>query len=341
MPPSQTTPSAPPPLRRLAPRGVLVVGASGFIGSRLVRSLAADPGIGQVRAADLRAPQTPLPAGVDFQIWDVRGPAPAGLADGLDLIVNLAAVHRTPGHPPEAYYETNIAGAQNTCELAEAAQVPALAFTSSISVYGSGERVMDESTPPDPGTHYGRSKLLAEQCYRAWGRRRPGRKLVIVRPAVVFGPGEQGNYTRLAAALRGGYFVYPGRRDTVKSGGSVDELIRSLRFALQHPDPEILYNFAFPEPPTTEAIVQALCAVTGWRARPPAIPLPLLMAIGAAGEVFDRLGWSNPFHRDRIRKLVESTRVDPGWLRAQGFQFHEDLTVALAKWRDESDGRFV
>src|SRR5690606_6148915 len=133
------------------------------------------------------------------------------------LIYNFAAVHTTPGHEDWEYYWTNVRGAIEVCRFAERVGASRLFFTSTMSVYGPQEEPVDEDTVPRPVNAYGKSKLLAERIHEDWQAARPDRRLVVVRPAVIFGEGEGGNFTRLAGLLRRGLFVYPGRRDTIKA----------------------------------------------------------------------------------------------------------------------------
>lgn len=324
--------------RIMTKNGVVVLGASGFIGTRLVASLAARPEV-QVKALDILPPRARV-TGVSYVDADVRLPIPGEVGEGARLIYNLAAVHRTPGHPENEYYDTNIAGAINTVALAEACDIRTIVFTSSISVYGPCEDAVDEASPLRPYSSYGRSKRLAEMIHRQWLDHGPGRKLIIVRPGVVFGPGERGNYTHLAKALRGGYFVFPGRRDTVKSGGYVDELLKTFDFALSRPDPSILYNFAYPDPSTTQAIVETFGRVTGRKSTPLTVPLAPMLLAALVFEIAAALGVKSAIHRERIMKLVQSTRITPGWLQANGYQFSTNLEAALRQWSDETGGRF-
>ncbi len=317
---------------------LVVFGASGFIGTRLVQRLnEAHPG--RVRAVDILPPRRRL-EGVTYETHDVREPLPEALGVGASTFYNLAAVHRTPGHPFPEYYETNVLGALNVTALAEATRVDRIVFTSSISVYGPSENLLDEASPLKPVSAYGHSKRMAEVIHRQWQGFSPRRKLVIVRPGVVFGPGERGNYTHLAKALRGGYFVYPGRRDAIKSGGYVDELLRCLDFALDQDDPSILFNFAYPAQSTTEDIVKTFGRVAGLKARPPTIPTFAMLAAATGFEVLNAVGLKNPIHRERILKLVQSTKIEPGWLKARGYDFSTDLESALTRWRDETGGSF-
>lgn len=214
-------------------------------------------------------------------------------------------------------------------------------FTSSISVYGPSEDTVQENSPLRPVSHYGRSKQLAEEVHEQWLRQGDGRQLTVVRPGVVFGPGEGGNYTQLAKALKRGYFFYPGRRDAIKSGGYVDELLRTMRFALERDQGYTLYNFAYPELSTAEDIVATFSKVTGRKSNPPTLPLAPMLLAASLFEAADAVGIKNWIHRDRVRKLAQSTKVAPGWLQANAYPFATNLQSALENWYVETDGRFV
>ena len=316
----------------------LVTGASGFIGTRLVQRLAS---VGRrVRALDIVAPRSVLP-GIEYCTADVRRALPLDLGRDVSVIYNLAAVHKTPGHPAQAYYDTNVNGATYVTALARGCGIAKIVFTSSISVYGPCEARVSEGTHPAPTSDYGKSKLMAEGIHRQWQARDDANRLVIVRPGVVFGPGEGGNFTRLARALRWGYFAYPGRRDTIKACGHVDELLGALDFALSRDEARILFNFAYPDEATLEQIVGAFGAVAGYGAARPSVPLALMMKMAGLFEALNGAGLRNPIHTDRILKLVQSTRVAPVWLTQQGYGFKTDLRRALQVWRDETGGAFV
>ncbi|MDB5444853.1 MAG: 3-beta hydroxysteroid dehydrogenase [Phenylobacterium sp.] len=315
----------------------VVLGASGFVGTRLVRRLS-EQGV-SVAAVDI-APPRERRAGVDYITADVREPLGVEIGLGAKTLYNLAAVHRTPGHPAHEYYETNIMGAANATELADACGIGLVVFTSSISVYGPSEMVVTEQSPLQPTSDYGRSKRMAEIVHRKWMEAEQGRRLVIARPGVIFGPGERGNYTNLARALRRRLFAYPGRRDTVKSGGHVDELLRCIEFAISKCKREVLFNFAFPDESTTEEIVGAFSRIAGYPSAHPTIPVAPLLAAASLFEAADALGIQNPIHRERVMKLFNSTRVGPAWLLANGYEFEDNLETALAGWAKETAGRF-
>jgi nucleoside-diphosphate-sugar epimerase len=310
----------------------MVTGASGFIGTRLVSKLASAGH--NVVAVDIDPPRATLP-GVRYERADVREALSSELAQGVETIYNFAAVHRTPGHLPHEYYQANVLGALNVTALAEASDVNRIVFTSSISVYGPSEIPLTEQMPLKPTSDYGRSKWMAELIHRRWRAAGPNRKLIVVRPGVVFGPGERGNYTHLVRALRRGYFVYPGRTDVVKGGGFVDELLHTLDFAIAHAELEITYNFAYPYGATTREIIQTIAELEKLRANYPVVPLLFLQAVARASIARALFGARSPFHPDRVAKLVTSTSVAPAWLLNQNYCFQSDLRSGIERWLEE------
>ncbi|HWC35181.1 MAG TPA: NAD(P)-dependent oxidoreductase [Mycobacteriales bacterium] len=316
---------------------VVIFGGSGFIGTHLARRLA---GAGSdVVVADIEPPRAEV-QGVRYEYCDVRRPVLIDPAAEYDLAVNLAAVHRTPGHPDHEYYDTNVAGALNVTDWCLRSDVSRLCFTSSISVYGPGESKMDEQSDINPVTAYGRSKFLAEQVHRQWLETSgPDSHLVTVRPAVVFGPGENGNFTRLASALARGRFAVPGAGTTVKACGYVEDLVDSIQFALAEGEREILYNFCYPEPYTVDEVCAAFHEVAGY-SLPKRIPQSIvdasLRARGSRAAI-------RPvdFLLQRVAKLVHSTHIEPANLTKRNFVWRTDLMTALAEWREASAGTFV
>lgn len=314
----------------------VIFGGAGFIGRHLANWLA-HRGARRVLVADVAPPSYPLPDVAEFVECDVR--RPVTLSIGPDAVVfNLAAVHRTPGHPDHEYFDTNVPGARHVVDFCERSHVSRLFFTSSIAVYGPSEDPTDERTPPRPTTAYGRSKLEAEAIHRAWVERAPGRRLVTVRPGTVFGPGEGGNFTRLADALARRRFAYPGRRDTIKACGYVEDLMGSMVFAESLAAPTVTYNFGFAAPPTIEDVCLAFCRVGGFPRPRIVVPTPLMMSAAAA---LKRLG-ASAFDPERVVKLVRSTHIVPQVLIDHGYRYRFDLEGALADWhaRDPA-GRFV
>jgi nucleoside-diphosphate-sugar epimerase len=313
----------------------IVFGGSGFVGTHLSRRLAAAGRA--VISVDRRPPSAPV-QGVEYRTGDVRDLSEFEVPAGTTRFYNLAAVHTTPGHPDHEYYETNIAGAVEITALAERSGVRDIVFTSSISVYGPGEDTKTEDTKLRPVSAYGWSKMLAERVHRAWQQRADDRKLVVVRPAVVFGPGEGGNFTRLAALLKKGFFVYPGRKDTIKACIYVDDLVDAIEYAAAKPEPYILFNGSYPQQYTLEQIVETMIRDYFPGARTVMVPRGIVKGAATALRSVNALNIG--IHPDRVEKLVRSTDVYPKWLVSEGFGFPNALQEALRRWAEATNRRF-
>jgi len=319
----------------------IVFGGAGFIGSHLLQYLSSLGEYDLLVSADQAQPRFEV-TGVDYQPLDVCEPIPPSICPGCTEIYNLAAVHTTPGHEDWEYYWTNTLGAINVCDYARDQNVQRIVFTSSIAVYAPTEEPLDEDSPQHPVSAYGRSKFCAERIHKTWVHEKPGeRKLVIVRPGVVYGYQEKGNFTRLAKLLPKRAFYYPGRKDTIKSCAYVVDLVKSFRFMLDHPDYEITYNFCHPERYTSEDICNAFHRVAGFPRATRVIPLRLMLCAAWGFEVLNKFGLKSSINRARIYKLYKSTNIVPKQLQEKNYKLDYTLDTSLKHWQSmSSDGDF-
>jgi nucleoside-diphosphate-sugar epimerase len=330
---------------------VVIFGGTGFIGTHLAQHWLRENLTGKIFLVDLAPPrnepyasdlQAALRDGrASFVHGDVRNTAWREQLPGkVDLIFNLAAIHREPGHRAHEYFETNLYGAENVCTWASDVHCNRILFTSSISPYGPSEDLKDEDSLPVPETPYGSSKLAAEKIHKAWQAACQQRKLLILRPGVVFGPGEGGNVTRLLRSLMKGYFFYMGNKQTRKAGGYVKELGYVAQFGLEYQDRTgeafTLLNFSMSPTPALKEFVDAIQKTAGIQRDPLSVPRSLLLGVSYPIDAVARtLRIRQPISPVRVRKLYRSTSVDPKRLRDLGYQWKYSLEDAFVDWKQE------
>ena len=309
----------------------IIFGGAGFIGMHLSQYLLENKLAEYVYCVDIVKPDFNFP-NLKYIHHDVRNPINIDI-DNIETIYNLAAVHRTPGHANREYFETNIIGAQNICNFAEMKKVNTVVFTSSIAPYGASDELKTEESLPQPTTSYGTSKLVAEYIHRLWLEGSPDRKLIILRPGVVFGKGENGNFTRLYQSIKKRYFFYPGRKDTKKACIYVKDLVRLVYEMTLSKNRFQIYNTCYSEPPRIETIVKTLSNVVGVHNSDLVIPGVLLKGFACLFMIFSKLiNKKTDIHPARVKKLMCSTNISGEKLANSSYKLKYPLNEAISDW---------
>lgn len=328
----------------------IITGGTGFIGTHLTNLILAEHPDAKVWNLDIVKPGTANPVvknykpavregeklGSTFIECDIRKPIGElpFTPTSEDVIFNFAAVHRTPGHEDKEYFETNIRGAENVCAFAEKYGIKNMVFTSSIAPYGASEELKTEDTLPTPNTAYGISKLVAEKIHMAWQKGGTDRKLTIVRPGVVFGRGENGNFSRLYWGIRKHTFAYPGRKDTIKACVYVKELVRFILWNVEERKTSFdIFNCTFEPAYTIEQIVKAMKKVTGLSQAVPYIPNSVIMPMAACAKM---VGSPMGICPARVKKLQISTNICGRKMASSGYQFKWTFEEALKDWYEDN-----
>jgi GlcNAc-P-P-Und epimerase len=316
---------------------ILVTGGSGFIGGHVIDALkAANPSV-EIHNIDLR----PSTHDVHDHVGGLHLRETYEAVPSVDAVLHLAAVAKEPGYPRETYYLHNALATRYLADWAEEHQPSQIIYTSSVAVYGPCEQPVDESSLVAPETAYGMSKLLGEHHLQQWAARNDRARLAVIRPGVVFGPGDEGNFPRLVSAIEQGWFLYPGRRDTKKSNIYVFDLVRLILWMLhESPGRNVLVNASYTPVATMEEIGEAIATALG-RSNTRQLCVPewavrMGAMVGNAAERTKPVA-DQKFHRRRVDKLVESTNVESSVLHDLGFDYEYDTATALRDWLTSED----
>jgi UDP-glucose 4-epimerase len=268
---------------------VVVVGATGNVGSALIRALAGDPAVSAVLGLARRVPDWPVEktswAAVDLRAESAQAELTGHFANA-DAVVHLAWMIQ-PSRDPLMTWRANVLGSEQVMKAVAAARVPAFVYASSVGAYSPGpkDRAVDESWPTHgwPEAAYGREKAYVERLLDVFAHEHQDIRVVRMRPGFVFAREAAASQRRLfLGPLLFGPMVRPELSPLVPD-------IRGLRFqVLAAADAAEAYRLALlrevrgafnlaAEPVVDAAVLARLC-----HARAVRLPRPLLRTAAAA-----------------------------------------------------------
>ncbi|MCA9521253.1 MAG: NAD(P)-dependent oxidoreductase [Myxococcales bacterium] len=304
---------------------VLVTGATGFIGGRLVRHLVRE-GL-DVRGMVRRRP-TDLLLDVDWVRGDITDPASlASAAHGVDLVIHTAALLKAPWR--KTFLSDNLRGARHiAAACAQQTTPPTLVVVSSMAAHGPSQDGVPrrESDAELPISRYGQMKLACDRALAEWSGRVP---LSLVRPPMVFGAPDP-TTLKLFRSVERGIHLVPGSEPRRISAIHVDDLARFLQAVgergarlssgaeLSH---EGVYFVAHDDQPTYAQFGRMIAAALG---------RPRVRVVTIGKGLFGRLS--------RLAEALGRWRDRPTPLNADKFaeatvgSWHCDTTRASALW---------
>ena len=264
---------------------VLATGASGFLGRAVVRAL-------QQAGHDVRTLQR-RPSGVagaEDHLGSVTDPdATAAAVEGVDAVVHMAAKVSLAGDPAE-FHAVNVEGTCTLLDAATAAGVTRIVHVSSPSVAHAGHALQGVGAEPaDPAGargEYARTKAEAELI--ALGRAGDAASLVVIRPHLVWGPGDTQLIARVLDRARRGRLPLLNGGTALIDSTYIDNAASGIAVALARVDDVSgrAYVLTNGEPRPVGDLLAGICRASG--VRPPRFSVPARVAV-AAGALVERV----------------------------------------------------
>ena len=263
---------------------ILITGACGFVGTNLCRYLAAKGHT--CLALDIpKARRDDVPYS-EFHTWDELD----GIAfSKIDAVVHLAgkAHDLKKVSDPQSYFDINV-GLTERIFNAMAGKVPRF-------IYFSSSKAADADTP------YGKSKLAAEQFLDG--------RAIVLRPAMIHGPGNKGNLNLLWGIARRGFPWPLSAFENKRSFTSVGNICAAVE-ALCERGENGIYPIADDEMLSTNRLIELMAEACGRKARLWRLPKGLMRFAAKVGDVLHL-----PLNTERLGKLTEDSFVDNSALK--------------------------
>lgn len=284
---------------------ILMPGGSGFIGSHFHEVVEND----KIINLDLLKPKWELKS--TYEKGDIR------LKDSVDeilsrhscdTIINLAAEHKDFGLAREDYFRTNELGTQVLCDAASKYGINTFVFYSSVAVYGNNQTPSTVEMEPNPNMPYGASKLAGEAILKKWAAEDPKRKVLIMRPALVYGERNVANMYRLIDQINKGRYFHIGKGDNVKSIAYVRNIVDATLYLIKDLEPGVnIYNYSDSPQLTSRQIAETIASALK-KKNPITLPYSLVTAMGLPFDLAIKVtGKDLPISTSRIKKFCTET----------------------------------
>ena len=217
----------------------LVIGGSGFVGSRLLSDLN--------KSDFYNLDKNPSPFHNEITLkGDIRYLNQIRIPKGTSTVVLLAAEHRDDVSPTSLYYDVNVQGTKNVLKAMDEAGIKNLIFTSSVAIYGLNKTNPNEEHLQDPFNHYGKSKWQAELVIKDWfDKDHKNKSVTIIRPTVIFGERNRGNVYNLLKQISSGRFIMIGKGQNKKSMAYVGNVVSLIKDRLEKSEDGLrIFNYA-------------------------------------------------------------------------------------------------
>jgi len=275
-------------------QSILITGIHGFVGSNLVAALKEQH---TIYGLDIVSPHKDEV--VKTFSWQELSNIPP-----IDCIIHLAGkAHDTKNQTnAQVYFDINTGLTQKIVDWFLTTDTKKFIFFSSVKAVADqveGE-ILTEEVAPKPKGPYGESKLAAER-YILSQLPQPARKVYILRPCMIHGPGNKGNLNLLYKLVQKGLPWPLGAFENKRSFTSIDNLTYIINQLIEKDIEPGIYQIADDEALSTNRIITLMAESQNKKARIWHIPVQLIKTIAQLGDFLHL-----PLNSERLRKLTES-----------------------------------
>ena len=206
---------------------------------------------------------------------------------------------------PQEYYEANFELTKQVFDSFLLSDASVFIFMSSVKATADEVKdILTEENSPNPKTHYGISKFQAES-YILNQQLPEGKRVYILRPCMIHGPGNQGNLNLLYTIVKKGFPWPLAAFENQRSFLSIDNLCFVIQELLNRNDiPSGIYNVADDKPLSTNELIALISKSQNKLPKTLAIPKKLIYLLAKIGDVLHL-----PLNSERLQKLTDSYLV--------------------------------
>jgi nucleoside-diphosphate-sugar epimerase len=203
---------------------------------------------------------------------------------------------------PQEYYEANYELTKQVFDAFLISECQIFIFISSVkALTDKVNGIVSEIQMPNPKTHYGKSKLLAEN-YILSKSLRPNKRIYILRPCMIHGPGNKGNLNSLYQLVTKGLPWPLGSFENQRSFCSIENFCFVINEIIENTNiPSGVFNLADNYPISTNRLIELMAISQNKKAIIYKIPKILIVTLAKLGDYL-----KFPLNSERLQKLTES-----------------------------------
>jgi GlcNAc-P-P-Und epimerase len=314
----------------------IVNGASGFVGSALVNYLSDNgkEGWAVSRKNKMKTPNRWQGVQRDHLLGD----HPLVASVDSACLVHLEVKHHIPNPTSEdlkTFRQVNVEGLRQWLSWCQKHGIDRVISFSSIKSVKSADAMLDETALGPGDSPYGGSKWEAEQLLSEWVSKDKNRSALVVRPAVIYGPGNLANMYSFVSAIHRGRFFLIGGSGNVKSIVSLQNVVGAVNHLAMKMVPGFhIYNLVDSSSYTVAELACMIARAIGKEGHFKSLPVWLARCCARVGDVMERSLGRAPLTTRRLNALTETSAFSGHKLIQAGFKHPQTTREGIAELVD-------